>query len=232
MSDRKVERGRFITFEGGEGAGKSTQVRRLVARLEAHGTHAIATREPGGSPKAEEMRKILLAGGVRSLGPMAEAILFSAARADHLEQTIRPALKRGRWVVSDRFADSTRAYQGALGKLDGGVIRALERTVVGATRPDLTLVLDLPPEVGLARASARRQAAGAGADRFEAEAINFHVSLRQAFRAIAEAEPHRCVVIDAQGGPDDVEEAIWSVVCERLPVEKRHEARQELARVS
>jgi dTMP kinase len=208
-------RGRFITLEGGEGAGKSTQQRRLVERLAAAGIKAVATREPGGSPRAEEIREALLSGKVARLGPFAEALMFSAARADHLDATIRPALERGDWVVCDRFADSTRAYQGVQGKVDAALIRAMERVVVGPTRPDLTLVLDLPAEVGLARAAARRGLGEAG-DRFEAEALEFHQGLRDAFLAIAADDKDRCVVVDAQGTPDAVAERIWKIVSGRL----------------
>src|SRR5690606_35479771 len=140
------------------GAGKSTQVERLRSRLSQRGIGVVATREPGGAPRAERIRSFLLAGRAKALGPAAEAILFSAARNDHLDTTIRPALARGQWVLCDRFSDSTRAYQGALGDLDPTFLTRLEEVVVGATRPDLTLVLDLPPELGLARAAARRQA--------------------------------------------------------------------------
>ncbi len=145
--------GRFITFEGGEGAGKSTQIARLLDCLKAEGLDAIATREPGGSPKAERIRESVLSGAAQSLGPFAEAILFSAARIDHLRETIRPALARGAFVLCDRFADSTRAYQGVLGHIDASLMRALEWATIGDTRPDLTFILDVPAEVGLARAA-------------------------------------------------------------------------------
>lgn len=205
--------GRFITFEGGEGAGKSTQVRRLLARLQAAGIDAVGTREPGGSTGAEIMRHLILSGAAKPLGPLAEATLFAAARADHLDTTIRPALARGAWVVCDRFADSTRVYQGALGNVDPRLIAALEQVTVGETRPDLTLILDLPAEEGLARAAAR---SGQGADRFESEGLAFHRALREAFRALAAEEPARCVLIDASGTPEAVEEAIWQAVSTRL----------------
>ncbi|RAI31345.1 dTMP kinase, partial [Rhodoplanes serenus] len=207
-------RGKFITFEGGEGSGKSTQATRLAERLRALGIAVVQTREPGGSPGAEIVRHVLLAGAAKPLGPEAEAMLFAAARADHLDRTIRPALDRGAWVVCDRFADSTRVYQGTVGKADPALIRALERVAVGDTRPDLTLVLDLPAEIGLARADGRRE--GGAVDRFESEALGFHAALRDAYRAIAEAEPGRCVVIDAAGPPDQVADAVWAVVCARL----------------
>lgn len=205
--------GRFITLEGGEGAGKSTQVRRLLERLQAAGIDAVGTREPGGSTGAEIMRHLILSGAAKPLGPLAEATLFAAARADHLDATIRPALARGAVVVCDRFADSTRVYQGALGNVDPRLIAALEQVTVGETRPDLTLILDLPAEEGLARAAAR---SGQGADRFESEGLAFHRALRAAFRALAANEPERCVLIDASGTPEAVEEAIWQAVSTRL----------------
>ncbi|HEY7384119.1 MAG TPA: dTMP kinase [Beijerinckiaceae bacterium] len=208
-------RGRFITFEGGEGAGKSTQIQRLLQQLHGAGIKAVTTREPGGSPKAERIRESVLSGAAKPFGPLAEALMFSAARLDHLEQTIRPALARGEFVLCDRFADSTRAYQGTVGRIDAALIRALERAVVEDTRPDLTFVLDLPAEIGLARAAARR-GAGTRADRFEGEDTGFHEALRQAFLDIARQEPDRCVVIDANREPGLVEADIWGVVQARL----------------
>lgn len=210
--------GAFLTFEGGEGAGKSTQIARLAATLRAQSGRAVCvTREPGGSPRAEEIRTALLDGVAKPYGPFAEALLFSAARIDHLDRLIRPALRRGEIVLCDRFIDSTRAYQGAAGGLDPGILDALERVVVGPTRPDLTLILDLAPEAGLARAAGRCAGTGQGADRFEAEALDFHIRLREAFLAIARAEPERCAVIDASRDPDTVEAAIRGVVASRLP---------------
>ena len=211
--------GTFITFEGGEGAGKSTQIRRLAAHLRAQaGRPVLTTREPGGSPRAEAIREALLSGLAKAHGPFAEALLFSAARIDHLDTLIRPALARGEIVLCDRFADSTRAYQGAAGGLDPAVLASLERVVVGPTRPDLTLVLDCDPELGLARARARQAADGeAGPDRFEAEALAFHARLRATFLAIAAAEPGRCAVVNAALPADAVEAAIRAVVAERLP---------------
>ncbi|MDP4023340.1 dTMP kinase [Methylobacterium sp. NEAU 140] len=207
-------RGAFITVEGGEGAGKSTQVARLAATLRARsGRPVTVTREPGGSARAEEIRAALLGGAAKPYGPFAEALLFSAARIDHLDRLIRPALARGEVVICDRFIDSTRAYQGAAGGLEPGVVAALERVVVGPTRPDLTLILDLAPEAGLGRAAGR----GAAPDRFEAEAPAFHARLRAAFLEIAGREPERCAVIDAGGAPDAVEAAIRAVVAARLP---------------
>ncbi len=208
--------GKFITFEGGEGAGKSTQARRLKERLVREGFDVLLTREPGGSPRAEAIREVLLSGQAKEFGPMGEALLFYAARDSHLELTIRPALARGRIVISDRFFDSTRAYQGAAGGVSIGALNALERIVAGSTRPDLTLILDLPPEEGLRRAQARNADDGGKDDRFEVMKLGFHKDLRQEFLEIAKAEPWRCVVIDSTRPPDEVAEKIWSVVCERL----------------
>jgi dTMP kinase len=207
--------GRFITLEGGEGVGKSTQAQLLAGRLESLGLSVVVTREPGGSPAAEALREVILSGRAAPFGPAGEAVLFSAARIDHIDHTIAPALKRGAWVISDRFADSTRAYQGVAGKLDPALIGSLERVAVGDIRPDLTLVLDLAAEKGLIRAAARR-GDKTGADRFEREGAAFHEALRQAFLDIARNEPDRCALIDADRPPQDVAQAIWSCVRERL----------------
>ena len=207
-------RGRFTTFEGGEGSGKSTQVAALVKRLTTLGLGVMATREPGGSPGAEAVRHVLLSGAAKPLGAHAEAILFAAARDDHVSQAIRPALERGKWVVSDRFADSTRVYQGVLSNVDARIIARLERLTVGDTRPDLTFVLDVPAEIGLERA-VRRRGNGAG-DRFEAEALDFHKKLREAYLELAAREPERGAVIDASAAPDAVADAVWAVVNARL----------------
>jgi dTMP kinase len=208
-----VARGQFITLEGGEGAGKSVQRDRLVQALRAAGLETVATREPGGSPSAEAVRELLLAPGT-DWQPLSEALLHAAARSQHLAETVRPALEAGRWVVSDRFSDSTRAYQGwgqgvALETLD-----QLEAMVVADTRPDLTLMLDVAPEVGLARAEGR----GQGADRYEAMDLAFHQRLRAGYRAIAESAPERCVLIDARGSEDAVAAEIRSAVHARLGV--------------
>ncbi len=208
-------RGRFITLEGGEGAGKSAQTRTLVARLQAQGIETISTREPGGTPHAERLRELILSGALREFGPEAEAIAFSAARIDHIDELIAPTLARGAWVVCDRFADSTRAYQGAAGRLDPDFIARLEQVTVGETRPDLTLILDIDPEQGLARAAARRGATG-GADRFESEGVAFHRTLREAFLGIARDEPERCAVIDASLDEATVGAAVWEAVRARL----------------
>ena len=212
---KKSSSGRFITLEGGEGAGKSTQARRLAAHLEKLGIPVIVTREPGGSLGAEKLREVILSGAAEPFGPSGEAILFAAARIDHIDATIAPALKRGDWVISDRFADSTRAYQGSAGKLDPVLIASLERVALGDIRPDLTLILDLPVEIGMARAAERRGKT-AKADRFEAEGTEFHETLRRAFLDIAAAEPERCAVIAAYRSPDEVAKAIWKVVRKRF----------------
>ena len=207
-----MTRGRFISFEGGEGAGKSTQVKRLAARLESGGREVVLTREPGGSPGAEAIRDIVLRGDADRWSPVTETLLMYAARRDHIERVIRPALARGAWVVCDRFADSTRAYQGAAGGTDPALIAALETYILQEVRPDLTLVFDLPAEVGLARADAR-----AGAEmRFESKGLAFHERLRDGFRAIAAAEPERCALIDAAADIDSVEHAVWATLTERL----------------
>ena len=209
------ERGRFITLEGGEGAGKSVQAKRLEKRLVALGLGVVRTREPGGSPGAEALREAILSGFAADFSPAGQAFLFAAARVDHLEKTILPALASGAWVVSDRFADSTRAYQGAAGNLPPEFIASLERLTVDSNQPDLTLILDLSPEVGLKRAAERRQGRGP-ADRFESEGMPFHETLRQAFLDIAAAEPRRCVVVDAGRSEEAVAAAIWSAVEARL----------------
>jgi len=211
--------GRFITFEGGEGTGKSTQCRLLAERLRAGGDRVVITREPGGSPGAEAIRHVLLSGVAKPFGAEAETLLFAAARDDHLRTTIQPALAAGAWVLCDRFADSTRVYQGVAGKVDVRFIRGLERIVVGNTRPELTCILDLPAEAGLARAAARR---GNGeTDRFEGEALAFHTSLRNAYRALATEEPERCVVVDAASDAKVVSEVIWSIVSGRFGLTAR-----------
>ena len=208
-------RGRFVTFEGGEGAGKSTHCARLAERLNAAGIATALTREPGGSPKAEAIRALLLEGAVKPQGPAAEALMFAAARIDHLDSLIRPALSAGRWVICDRFADSTRAYQGALGGVPPRLIDALEAVALGPTRPDLTIVLSLPVEEGLSRAG-KRAGPGAAVDRFEGEALAFHRAVLAAFLDIAAREPVRCAVLDASLPADYVAERVWATVKLRL----------------
>ncbi len=209
-----MTRGKFITFEGGEGAGKSTQVTLLAKRLQSLGLSVVVSREPGGSAGAEAIRHVLLSGAAKPLGPHAEAILFAAARADHLRQTIGPALESGQWVISDRFADSTRIYQGVLGNVDARLISRLEKITVGERGPDLTIVLDIAPEIGLKRASDRR--GNAAIDRFEGEAFDFHKKLREAYLELAEREPDRCAVINAGADAATVSEFVWSAVNTRL----------------
>jgi dTMP kinase len=206
--------GRFITFEGGEGAGKSTQISILADRLNGANHQTITTREPGGSTGAEIVRHLVLSGMGRFLGADAEALLFAAARDDHVHQVIEPALQRGIWVLCDRFTDSTRVYQGKLGKVNPALIEAMERVTIGGLRPDLTLILDVPVAVGLRRAVLRR--GKAAADRFEQEDIAFHERLREAYHQIAADEPQRCVLIDANADQDTVAARIWSAVHDRL----------------
>jgi dTMP kinase len=206
-----VARGRFITFEGGEGAGKSTQVKRVAARLAGRGLEVVSTREPGGSPGAESIRDLVLNGAADRWSPVTETLLMYAARRDHIERVIRPALERGAWVICDRFADSTRAYQGAGGGADPAFIAAMETYVLEDVRPDLTLIFDLPPEIGLQRATAR-----GGEMRFESKGSVFHEKLRAGFLAVARAEPRRCAVIDATQSMDLVEEAVVAALDQRL----------------
>lgn len=206
-------RGAFITFEGGEGAGKSTQAQRLARRLEAAGKDVVLSREPGGSPFAEKLRAALIGPRGAGLSPTDQAILFAAARADHVDTVIAPALAEGRWVVCDRFADSTEAYQGAAGA-SGGLISVLRQVTVGDREPDLTIVLDLAPAVGLERARERRSL-----DPFEKHDLHVQSARREAFLAIARREPARCVVIDASVDPDTIAETVWQVVRTKLLAE-------------
>ena len=205
---------KFITFEGGEGAGKSTQATILANRLARAGLRVFTTREPGGSPAAEEIREALLSGQVEQFGPLAEAVLFSVARQDHIDNAIGQALSEGKWVVCDRFLDSTRAYQGVSGGVPRPIINALERLTVRGLIPDLTLILDIPANDGLARV-AQRGAAGA-LDRFEAQDLAMHERVRRAFLEIAEEEPDRCIVIDARQPEAMVAEDVWECVADRL----------------
>lgn len=204
--------GRFITLEGGEGAGKSTQIARLKAWLEGSGHRVTATREPGGSPGAEMIRKLLVEGPVERWDGTTEALLHFAARREHLRSTVWPALKRGDWVVSDRFADSTLAYQGHGHGVERRIFEQLYDVAVGAFRPDLTVILDLPVEIGLKRAAARR----GSETRYESLPIDFHRRVRAGFLEIAKREPKRCVVIDATGEIDTIAKAITDAVKERL----------------
>ena len=211
---RTPGRGRFISFEGGEGSGKSTQIRILAERLDAAKLRAIVTREPGGSPGAEIIRHLLLSGMGKLLGPDAETLLFAAARDDHVRTVIKPALSQGVWVLCDRFSDSTRAYQGRLGKVAPEIMNAMERVTIGNLKPDLTVILDVPVEVGMQRAAARR---GSGApDRFEAEDVKFHQQLRDAYRQIAADEPKRCVLVNANADANTVAASVWAVLRDRF----------------
>ena len=201
--------GAFITFEGGEGAGKSTHIKRLAERLKAQSREVLLTREPGGTPGGEAIRALVVAGDVVRWSAEAEALLNYAARDAHLREAIRPALARGAIVLSDRFMDSTRAYQGYGGGCDMGLIDALERVVIGATRPKLTLVFDLDPELGLTRAKHRGEAED---DRFERKGLDFHRRLREGFLDIARREPDRCRVLDAAKPVDEVAGDVWAAV--------------------
>jgi dTMP kinase len=210
---------KFITFEGGEGTGKSTQAAMLALRLESLGISVQLTREPGGSPGAEIIRHVLLSGAAKPFGPEVEAMLFAAARDDHVQCTILPALTASKWVICDRFADSTRVYQGVLGHVDERLIKGLERVSIGDLAPDLTVILDMPVETALERVKQRRGAATP--DRFEAENVEFHRKLRDAFLAIAAEEPSRCVVVDASAPKETVAREIWEAVKSRLEPAKR-----------
>ena len=211
---RSPGRGRFITFEGGEGSGKSTQIKTLAERLNAAQLHTLVTREPGGSPGAEIIRHLVLSGMGKLLGPDAETLLFAAARDDHVRSVILPALNQGTWVLCDRFSDSTRVYQGRVGHVAPELLSAMERVTIGDLKPDLTVILDVPVEIGMQRAAARR---GSGApDRFEAESVQFHQQLREAYRQIAVDEPQRCVLIDAAADAATVAANIWAAVRDRL----------------
>ena len=207
-----MTRGRFISLEGGEGAGKSTQAARLVEALERQGRRVIRTREPGGSKGAEDIRGLVVRGDAERWSARTEALLMFAARSDHLERTIRPALGRGEWVICDRFADSSRVYQGVAGGLDPGFIEALDEAVVGPDQPDLTLIFDLPVEVGLERAFGR----GLFETRFESKGVAFHERLRSRFLQIAQEKSERCVVIDAVGDIETLEARVWAAVEARL----------------
>ncbi len=215
---RNLARGFFITFEGGEGAGKSTQIERLSRKLRDKRYAVTVTREPGGSPGAEAIRHVILSGAAEPFGPTMEALLFAAARSDHIEQLIRPALRRGKIVLCDRFVDSWRVYQD---NIDPALMAEMEHVSLNGVMPDLTLIFDLDPEEGLRRASARR---GNGeVDRFERETLAIHRRRRQAFLDVALKEPRRCVVIDATPSADLVEEAVTQAVFAALPVRSHAE---------
>ena len=208
-----MTRGRFITLEGGEGAGKTEQTARLRSVLEARGVETLATREPGGSPGAENIRSLLVSGPVERWEPLTEAMLHAAARRDHVLHTIEPALKRGLWVISDRFVDSMIVYQGYGQGADLAVLERLSALSLGGFEPDLTVVLDVPVAEGLRRASAR-----AGSNRYERMGTDFHKRVREGFIARARAEPARFAVVDATADPETVGRAILEIVAARLPV--------------
>jgi len=208
--------GRFITLEGGEGTGKSTQAHRLAAALEARAIKTLVTREPGGAPGAEEIRKLMVEGEPGRWNAITETLLAYAARADHVARTIGPALSEGRWVICDRFSDSTYAYQGVGRGLDRETIRRIDSAVLDDFAPDLTLILDLDVAVGLARAHARAHNQSSTEDRFEKFGPEFHEKLRQAFLDIGRRFPERCRVIDASGSEDQVAEQILAAVSRRF----------------
>ncbi|WP_319414428.1 dTMP kinase [uncultured Cohaesibacter sp.] len=209
--------GKFITFEGGEGVGKSTQIRLLAERLQQQGIDCIQTREPGGSSKAEAVRELLLSGTIADMGipPSGEAVLFAAARADHVDTKIRPALEQGQWVLCDRFMDSTRIYQGESKEVSPELVNVLERLAIDGVRPDITFILDLRAEIGMARANKRR-AEGEAADRFEREALTVHENRRNAFLSLAYKDPKRCKVIDAFQSIEEIAQDIWEIVVREL----------------
>lgn len=209
-----MARGRFLSIEGGEGAGKSTQVRRLADDLRARGIDVIVTREPGGSEGGEAIRELLMQGEVKRWSSHTEALLFAAARADHVEKVIQPAIGIGTWVISDRFIDSSRAYQGVAGGIDDAAVLALHGFGSRGLLPDRTLVLEVPPEIGAERAAARD---GAAADRFAARERAFHDDVAAAFRRFAAAEPDRVRLIDARGDVDTVAASVIEAVADLLP---------------
>lgn len=209
----RTPKGLFITFEGGEGAGKSTQMRLLAEKLCGLGREVVATREPGGTPFAERVRVLILDPATPVHSALSEALLFYAARADHLERVIRPALGRGAIVLADRFSDSTEVYQSLAGGLSSETFAALEAAVVGAEKPDLTIVLDLDPVAGLERVRTR-----GALNAYDARSLAYHQRLREGFLAIARRESKRCVVLDAGGPAEVIAARIWSVVETRLAV--------------
>ncbi len=210
-----MARGKFITFEGGEGTGKSTQVPLLAEALRGAGLSVHTTREPGGSPGGEDIRKLLVSGEAGRWDPTSEALLHFAARRDHVRKVIRPKLEAGTWVISDRFADSTMAYQGYAQGLGRPAVEALYRMTLGDFAPDLTLILDLPVSLGLERAAARRD----GEDRYERLGPDFHARLRDAFHDIAKREPKRCVLIEASGKVAAVQAMVRAALADRLGIE-------------
>lgn len=208
MSKNADNRGIFITFEGGEGSGKTSQIKILKEKLNKLNYKVVLTREPGGTPGAEAIRHVILSGGAEQFGPDVEAMLFSAARADHVDHVIRPALEAGKHVLCDRFFDSTRVYQGVSGSVDMEFLYSLEKIACGDVWPDKTIILDLSAQEGMKRANARRDK-DSEPDRFEKEAMDAQEMRREAFRRIAEQEPERCALINASGTETQVAERIW-----------------------
>ncbi|MBB4277324.1 dTMP kinase [Rhizobium mongolense] len=208
--------GLFVTFEGGEGAGKSTQIRRLAEALRACGHEVLLTREPGGSPGAEAVRHVLLSGSAEAFGTRMEAILFAAARNDHVESLIRPALLQGKIVLCDRFMDSSRVYQGVTGNLEADFIETLQRIAVNGVVPDCTLILDIPARLGLERVKKRSAATADGPDRFEKEELETHEKRREAYLDIAAREPHRCHVVNAIQDEEPIAAEILAIVDQLL----------------
>lgn len=209
-------RGRFITFEGGEGVGKSTQIKLLAKRLRDAGIDVLTTHEPGGTPAGQLVRALVLADATKPFGPNADALLMAAARRDHVRSKIAPALAGGIWVLCDRFMDSTRVYQVMLEGADADLADSLEMITVAGTRPDLTIILDLDPEIAMTRVRAR---GGDDADRFDSGALAVHKTLRKGFLSIAETAPERCSVIDAGGAADTVAAAVWDCVRDRFTLQ-------------
>lgn len=208
--------GKFISFEGGEGSGKSTQVKEIIEFLKQNHIEVIRTREPGGSEGAEALRDLLVNGAANRWSAISETLMMYAARADHVEKLIRPALERGTWVISDRFSDSTRAYQGAAGGVSAELIEAIDVAAVGDTQPDLIFILDIPTDIGLSRAGNR----GAGEQRFESKGILFHERLRSAFLSRAKSDLDRYIIIDANQSKDAISKEIIAVLVKRFPILK------------
>jgi len=222
--------GQFITFEGGEGVGKSTQIKRLAANLRLNSVDVLVTREPGGTPGAEAVRHVLLSGAAKSLGVEAEAMLFAAARIDHVDNVIKPALASGRWVLCDRFSDSTRVYQGVSG-VAPEMLKTLEHIAANGAVPHLTIMLDVPAEVGMKRALNRARANGEqDLDRFERDGLEMHAQRRNAFLDIAASEPERCVVIDANTTQKRTADAIWAEVNRRFKLPSPEQAETDGAK--
>jgi len=220
---KSLLKARFITFEGGEGVGKSTQVRLLKEKLEKLDINVIATREPGGTKKAEAIRSFILEGKSENWGPEAEAILFASARLDHMNELIAPNLKKGNWVISDRFHDSTRAYQGLTSGVKENLIATLEELALNGHSPDITILLDMDPKIAFERVAMRDARAGltGQSDRFEKEDLGWHSSLRNGFLKIAKNNAKRFVIIDANANEDEIAKAVWKAVSKKFPLQTK-----------